>query len=147
MQILRYTQLLNNKCAHVHANILPNTRPWTDSQRNPRRQDYGFLNCTRIRQHMITWFNPAGEKGRNFLPSVIMEPTCVDLRISPNAPSLSFFLLTSGKASNSARSWWGCMIPFPWPSILQTPKFPYSPSSQDYKTVNRKKKRKALQSD
>ena len=44
MQILRHKQLLNNKRTHIHANILPNTRPWTNSKRNPWRQNYGFLN-------------------------------------------------------------------------------------------------------
>ena len=47
-----------------------------------------------------------------------MLVTCVDLKTSPKAPSVSFCLFSSGISSNSAMTWWCCRMPLPLASIL-----------------------------
>ena len=44
--------------------------------------------------------------------------SCVDLKTSPKAPSVSFCLFSSGISSNSAMTWWCCRMPLPLASIL-----------------------------
>lgn len=102
MQILGYTQLLNNEGMDIHSNVLPNTRPWPDGKCYPWRQNNCFLNC---RNHVKI------DKLREFHKTNLMEKerkgddvTWVDLRTSANAPSASFFLFSSEIASNSAIS-------------------------------------------
>lgn len=72
-----------------------------------------------IYMHVSFWWLYQYLINQNSQDYLIYGLTCVDLRTSAKAPSSSFNLSSLLIASNSARSWWGFNIPFPWLSILK----------------------------
>ena len=128
-QILSRKQLINNKHVHIHPQILPNTRPWSNSQSHKWWQHYGFLHRTKNTTKwntksltLITRTHKTCLEYNNTTHKVETKEkkkvTCVDLKTSPKTPPWSFFLLSSGISSNSATTWWCCRIPLPLASSL-----------------------------